>query len=181
MVQLPPPGRTKHRLAEENADLRSRLLSMELAGMGRGYRPPVDGAQRHAHQRDPTASPAPFPWRPQGVTSGIEAGMGVLAGGAAFGTVRKIGEGTLPHFDLAAHGTLMELPHRTRRSCGFPRLGRRGHGAPATSRRAPARSSPARATRCLLWAMTCGFLPTSSWAQCLTSNDNPVPTSCRSR
>lgn len=102
-------------LAEENADLRSRLLSMDLAMEWQ------EDTVRHWTVRSgmlikgPDGKPRSSSLATPGRDGGIETGMGVLSGGAAFGTVEEIGE---------AHCRILTLMHTgTSWSCRIGRLG----------------------------------------------------------
>jgi rod shape-determining protein MreC len=102
-------------LAEENANLRSRLLSMDMATEW------VEDTVRHWTVRSgmlikgPDGKPRSPSIATPGLNGGIETGMGVLSGGAAFGTVEEVGED---------HCRILTLMHSgTSWSC---RIGRNG-------------------------------------------------------
>ena len=102
-------------LAEENAELRSRLLSMDLAQAWE------EDTVRHWKVRSgmlikgPDGKPRTPSIATPGRTGGVEPGMGVLSGGAAFGAVEEVGE---------AHCRILTLMHSgTSWSC---RIGRDG-------------------------------------------------------
>jgi rod shape-determining protein MreC len=89
-------------LAEENAELRARLLSME---METGWEEDtLRGWTVHSGMlvKGPDGAPLSLSLATPGQDKAIEAGMGVLAGGAAFGTVEEVGE---------AHSRILTLLH----------------------------------------------------------------------
>ena len=113
-------------LAEENAELRARLLSME---METGWEEDtLRGWTVHSGMlvKGPDGAPLSLSLATPGQDKAIEAGMGVLAGGARLWHCRRGRRSAQPHPHLAPRRCIMELPHPARRARGVPRLGRGG-------------------------------------------------------
>ena len=103
------------KLAEENADLRSRLLSMDLMASWNEDSVRHWTVRRGMLIKGPDGKPRSPSIATPGRDGGIETGMGVLSGGAAFGTVEEIG---------TSHCRILTLLHSgTSWSC---RIGRNG-------------------------------------------------------
>ena len=103
------------KLAEENADLRSRLLSMDLVASWNEDTVRHWTVRRGMLIKGPDGKPRSPSIATPGRDGGIETGMGVLSGGAAFGTVEEIG---------TSHCRILTLLHSgTSWSC---RIGRNG-------------------------------------------------------
>jgi rod shape-determining protein MreC len=103
------------RLARENAALRSRLLSMEITGDWRVDSLRGWGVREGTLIKGPDGTPHSFALASPGEDGAISPGMGVLAGGSAYGTVEDVGE---------AHCRILTLMHAASHwSC---RIGRNG-------------------------------------------------------
>lgn len=106
-------------LAAENAALRSQLLSMNMADTWREDTLLGWSVRSGMLIKGPDGKPHTLSLATPGRAEGITPGMGVLAGGAAFGTVEEVGEG---------HSRILTLLHSgTAWSC------RIGKGGPVAS------------------------------------------------
>ena len=85
-------GERNAQLNAENAQLRSRLLSMELAGVWTPDTAFGWGARAGELVKAPNGTPTAMALAVPGSRAGIRIGDGVLAKGVAFGTVVDVGE-----------------------------------------------------------------------------------------
>ena len=130
------------KLAEENADLRSRLLSMDLVASWN------EDSVRHWTVRRGMLIKGPDgkPRSPSIATPGRDGG--IETGGAfwrcRFWHGRRNRNIPLPDFDFAAQRYLLELSHRPQWPRSFTGMGRCGHGTPPVAGCPTTRSSRTR-------------------------------------